>query len=111
MCFDKILELFASKYPLDLHLIKVENRGFYNSLNLRIPEKVILLFQAAYRPEVNPIERRWGYIKEQLKWLRFEEIEELRAAVQKELETLTNEVIASLMGYRFILDAIFVAGL
>lgn len=70
-----------------------------------------LLFQPAYSPEVNPIERLWGYIKEQLKLLRFEQIEELRAAVQKELKKLTNEFIASLTGWQFILDAIFVAGL
>ncbi len=67
---------------------------------------MILLFQPAYSPEVNPIERLWGYIKEQLKWLRFEQIEELRAAVQNELNKLTNEVIASLTGWQFILDAI-----
>ena len=72
---------------------------------------MILLFQPAYSPEVNPIERLWGYIKKQLKWLRFEQIEELRAAVQKELKTLTLEVIASLTGWQFILDAISVAGL
>jgi putative transposase len=63
---------------------------------------VILLFQPAYSPEVNPIERVWGYIKEQLKGLRFEQIEELRAAVQKELKKLTKEVIASLRGWQFI---------
>jgi putative transposase len=68
-----------------------------------------LLFQPAYSPEVNPIERLWGYVKEQLKWLRFEHIEELRAAVQKELNKLTNEVIASLTGWQFILEAISVA--
>ena len=72
---------------------------------------MLLLFQPAYSPEVNPIERLWGYIKEQLKWLRFEQIEELRAAVQKELKKLTNEFIASLTGWQFILDAIFVAGI
>jgi putative transposase len=44
---------------------------------------VILLFGPAYSPEVNPIERLWGYIKEQLKWLRFEQIEELRALLSK----------------------------
>jgi len=43
--------------------------------------------------------------------LRFEQIEELRAAVQKELKKWTFEVIASLTGWQFILDAISVAGL
>jgi transposase len=103
------LELFASKYHEDLHRIQVDKVGFHNSLNLSIPENVILLFQPASSPEVNPIERLWGYIKEQLKWLRFEQIEELRAAVQKELNKLTNEVIASLTGWQFILEEIFVA--
>jgi hypothetical protein len=50
-------------------------------------------------------------IKEQLKWLRFEQIEELRAALQKELEKLTNEVIASLRGWNFILESLSVAKL
>ena len=109
VCFEKFLELFASEYPEDLHLIKVDNGGFYNSLNLSIPENIILRFQPAYSPEVNPIERLWGYVKEQLKWWRFERIEELKAAVQKELQKLTKEVIASLTGWEFILAAISVA--
>ena len=109
VCFEKFLELFASKYPRDLHIIQVDNGGFHNSLNLSLAENVILLFQPAYSPEVNPIERLWEYIKEQLKWLRFEQIEELRAALQKQLEKLTNKVIASLTGWKFILEAISVA--
>ena len=111
VCFEKFLEQFASKYPLDLHIIQVDNGGFHSSLSLSIPEKVILLFQPAYSPEVNPIERLWGYLKEQLKGLRFECIEELRESVQKELKNLTNEIIGSLTGWEFILDAISVAEL
>lgn len=109
ICFEKFLELFAREYPEDLHIIQVDNGGFHNSLNLSIPENVILLFQPAYSPEVNPIERLWGYLKEQLKWLRFEGIEELRAAVEKELKKLTWEVVASLTGWEFILEALSVA--
>jgi transposase len=111
VCFEKFLELFASKYPEDLHIIQVDNGGFHSSLNLSIPENVLLLFQPAYSPEVNPIERLWGYLKEQLKWLRFEQIEELRESVGKELKKLTKEIIASLTGYPFILDALSVAEL
>ena len=111
VCFEKFLEPFASNYPLNLHIIQVDNVGFHNSLNLSLPENVILLFQPAYSPEINPIKKLWEYIKEQLKWLKFEQIEELRAALQKELEKLTNKVIASLTGWKFILKAISVARL
>jgi transposase len=111
VCFEKLLELLASKYPADWHIIQVDNGGFHSSLNLSIPENVVLLFQPAYSPEVNPIERLWGYLKEQLKWLRFEQIEELRESVRKELKKLTKEIIASLTGWEFILDASSVAGL
>ena len=111
VCFEKFLELFASEYPEDLHIVQVDNGGFHNSLNFSLPENIILLFQPAYSPEVNPIERLWGYVKEQLKWLRFDQREELREAVQKELNKLTLEVIASLTGWEFILKALSVAGL
>jgi len=109
VCFEKFLELFASKYPADLHIIQVDNGGFHSFLNLSLPENVVLLFQPAYSPEVNPIERLWGYLKEQLKWLRFEQIEELRESVRKELKNLTKEIIAYLTGWEFILDALSVA--
>ena len=57
MCLEKYLELFAAAYPDDLHIIQRDNGGVHNSLNLNIPENVILLFQPAYSAEVNPIER------------------------------------------------------
>jgi hypothetical protein len=46
-----------------------------------------------------------------LKWLRFDGREELREALQKELKKLTNEVIASLTGYPFILNGLSVANI
>jgi hypothetical protein len=46
-----------------------------------------------------------------LKRSRFDGIEELREAVQKELKKLTNEVIAFLTVYLFILEDLSVAGI
>jgi putative transposase len=43
--------------------------------------------------------------------LRFEQIEELRDGLQKELKKLRLEVIASLTGWQFILEAISVANI
>lgn len=109
ICFEKFLELFAEKYPSDLHIIQLDNGGFHNSLNLNLPENVILLFQPAYSPEVNPIERLWEYLKEQLKWQTFDNLENLREAVDKSLGKLTKEIVASLTGWKFIMDALSVA--
>lgn len=109
ICFEKFLELFAQKYPKDLHILQLDNGGFHNSLHLNLPENVMLLFQPAYSPEVNPIERLWEYIKEQLKWKTFDNLENLREAVEKSLGELSKEIVASLTGWKFILDALFVA--
>jgi transposase len=111
ICFEKFLELFAQRYPKDLHIIQLDNGGFHNSLNLNIPENVILLFQPAYSPEVNPIERLWQYLKEQLKWQTFDNLENLREAVEKSLGKLSKEIVASLTGWEFIVDALSVASI
>lgn len=111
VCFEKFLELFAQTYPSDLHIIQLDNGGFHQSLTLSLPENIILLFQPAYSPEVNPIERLWEYLKAQLKWETFDNLQHLRNSLQKILSQLSNQVIASLTGWQFILDALYVAGI
>lgn len=111
VCFEKFLELFAQTYPSDLHMIQLDNGGFHHSLTLSIPENILLLFQPAYSPEVNPIERLWEYLKEQLKWEAFDNLQDLRYSVQKILSKLSNKVIGSLAGWQFILEALSVAGI
>ena len=41
VCLENFLELFASKYPLALHIIQLDKVGFHNSLNL-IPNPGII---------------------------------------------------------------------
>lgn len=108
---EKFLDLFAQTYPSDLHIIQLDNGGFHQSLTLSIPENMILLFQPAYSPEVNPIERLWEYLKEQLNWETFDNLQGLRDSVQRILSQLSNQTIASLTGWQFILEALSVAGI
>ena len=65
--------------------------GKHKALNLNIPENIILLFQPAYSPQVNPIERLWEYLKEDFKWINFETVEELQDAITKNLNKLTDQ--------------------
>ena len=103
--------MFAQTYPSDLQLIQLANGGFHHYLTLNLPENIILLFQPAYKPEVNPIERLWQYLKEQLKWETFDNLQDLRDSMQKLLRQLSNQVIRSWAGGQFILEALSVAGI
>jgi len=57
----------------------------------------------------DPIERMWGYIKQFLAWHVFDNLEQLHQKVDEVLLSLTSEVISSVTGFQFILDALSVA--
>ncbi|NEQ74095.1 MAG: hypothetical protein F6K23_14245 [Okeania sp. SIO2C9] len=105
------MELFAEKYPHDLHIIQLDNGSLHQSLNMSIPENIIFLFQPPYSPELNPIERLWLEIKRKLKWEIFENLDELRKRLTSIITELTSRTIKSLGGWDFILEAICVGGI
>ena len=111
ICFEKFLELFSEAYPEDLHIIHVDNGSFHSSLQLHLPDNIILLFQPSHTPQVNPIERLWEEIKEELSWELFDNLEALKVAVEKILAKLSQKVIASVTGWDFILEALSVSGI
>ncbi|MEW6498804.1 MAG: IS630 family transposase [Cyanobacteriota bacterium] len=105
-CYQRFLDEFSRAYPDSLNVIQVDNGRFHNSKNLLVPENVILLFQPPYCPELNPIERLWEHLLADLKWASFQTLAQLQTKVDQLLAQLTPQVIASITGYSFILDAI-----
>lgn len=105
-CYQRFLDEFSQAYPDSLNILQVDNGRFHTSKNLIVPENVVLLFQPPYCPELNPIERLWEHLKTALKWASFKTLEQLQAKVDQLLAQLTPEVIASITGYSFILDAL-----
>jgi transposase len=106
VCYQQFLDDFSKAYPDSLNILQVDNGRFHNGKDLIVPENVILLFQPPYCPELNPIERLWQYLKADLKWASFKTLEHLQTKVEQLLAELTPEVIASVTGYSFILDAL-----
>lgn len=97
---------FRSAYPDSLNILQVDNGRFHKGKGLIVPENIILLFQPPYRLELNPIERLWEHLKADLKWASFKTLTQLQTKVDQLLAELTPEVIASITGYSFILDAL-----
>ena len=89
------------------HILQVDQGRFHTSKDLIVPENVVKVVSTTKSPELNPIERLWTHLKADLKWASFQTLDQLQAKVDQLLAELTPEVIMSIRGYSFILDALF----
>ena len=110
-CFEKFLELFSQNYSEEIQILQIDNAPSHTTKNLVIPENIILLFQPPYTPEVNPIERLWKHLKSFLKWMNFENLDKLREQVSQTLAKFSRDIIQSLTGWDFILNALSISGI
>lgn len=108
-CFQHFINDLAGRFPDSLNFVQLDNAKFHKSKSLKIPENIVLLFQPSYSPELNPIERLWGYIKQFLAWELFDNLNQLRDKLDQVLLCLSPELISSVTGFEFILDALSVA--
>lgn len=108
-CFQIFLNQIAEHFTDSFLIIQLDNGAFHKAKRLCVPENIILLFQPAYSPELNPIEQVWQYLKRRLRWLLPKNLEELRYQLYLELKRLSFSTIASIAGRRYILDALSVA--
>ena len=106
ICFEDFLQRFAQAFPQSLNVIQLDGAPAHIARDLEIPDNIVLLFQPAHSPELNPIERLWLDLKIDLRGMNFSNLDELRSTISQILESMTPEWIASLTGYHFILRAL-----
>ncbi len=110
-CFQIFLELVAQTFPNDLLIIQLDNGGFHKAKKLKVPDNIILMFQPPHCPESNAIEQVWQYLKRGLRWKTPASLDELRALITQRLEEMTKEVIASITGRSYVLEALSVVNI
>ena len=91
------------------NIIHLDQGSFHIGNELEIPPNVVLLFQPAHSPELNPAERVWEYIRAELRWLNFANLNQLRDFIDDILKKMTQNVISSLTSWHYILNAINLA--
>ena len=58
------LRFISEQAGPDVHVILVlDQAGWHRAKALKIPENISLLYLPPYSPELNAIERLWGYLK------------------------------------------------
>lgn len=108
-CFQEFLNDFSRVYPKELHIIQLDNGSFHTTPKLQVPENIILMFQPAHCPELNPTERLWEYLKGFLSWNLFENLDALKTKVRQLLNSFSKKTIKSLTGWKYILASLKVA--
>jgi hypothetical protein len=107
--FQQFIEALSLQLGEDIALIQMDRAGAHITNELSWPENLIPVCQPSHSPELNPIERVWEYIKQQLVGQVFTTLGQLRERLQQVLEKITPEQICSLSSYNFILEALFYA--
>ena len=104
--FQVFLEEFAQARPHTLNVLLVDNSRCHTAQALQIPPNVLLLFQPPYAPELNPAERVWEALKDELAWECFADLAALQARLVAIVQGWDAELLRSLTAYPFIIDAI-----
>jgi transposase len=108
-CFQEFLNGFGQRYLDYFNLIIMDNGSFHKALLLDWDDHVMPIYLPAYSPELNSIERLWLYVKKDLKWENFTNLERLKEQIDIIIKSLTNEEVLSLCGWDYIREALLSA--
>lgn len=104
--FQGFLDRLAEERPATFNVLIVDNAPAHRAADLKLPSNIALIFQPPYAPEVNPCERVWLAVKDDLAWRTFTDI----LALEEYLATLFSDydsaAFGSLIAYPYILDAV-----
>ena len=104
--FQIFLDAFAQAYPDSFNILLLDKSGGHTALRLKLPDNVCLIFLPPDCPELNPIERLWRDLKDDLAWQQFNDSALQREAVADLLRAYDTPTIQSLTGYTYLVEAI-----
>nr|WP_272509633.1 IS630 family transposase [Salinibacter ruber] len=103
--FQDFLDGFSRRFSESTNVLVLGNGRFHKAKALSIPGNVRLLFLPPYSPELNPIERFWEDLKDHLAFDLHQTLSELKERVSEKLRSYTDEEVASLTGYQYLVAA------
>jgi transposase len=104
--FQIFVDAFAQAFPESLNILLLDKSGAHTARRLRWPENVGYVLLPGYCPELNPIERVWRDVKDDLAWLHFTDLAAQQAHVGDLLRAYDPPTLQSLTGYDYLVRAI-----
>ena len=99
-------DAFAQPCPDRLHLLRLDHSGARTSPRLPWPANVHVVFLPPYGPQLNPIERVWRDLKDDLAWQQGADLTTQQEARGHRLQADEVATLQSLTGYPDLVGAI-----
>jgi transposase len=104
--FQLFVDAFAQAFPDSLNILLLDNSGAHTAQRLRWPENVRAVWLPPYCPELNPIERLWRDLKDDLAWQQFVDLDAQQHYVADLLQAYDALTLQALTGYTYLVEAI-----
>jgi transposase len=100
---NEFLKMLSGNYYGRKIAIIMDGAAWHKSKDLEIPENIDIFLLPPYSPELNPVERFWGYLKKNVLHNRlFESLDEIEKSLQIFLDGLQNHAIAQLCNNNYL---------
>jgi transposase len=104
--FQLFVDAFAQAFPDSLNILLLDNSGAHTAQRIRWPANVQPVWLPPYCPELNPIERVWRDVKDDLAWQQFVDLAAQQVYVGTLLQAYNASTLQALTGYAYLLEAI-----
>ena len=89
-----------------MNILLLDNSGAHTAQRVQWPDHVRPVWLPPYCPELNPIERVWRDLKDDLAWQQFSDIETQQNYGGALLQAYDAPALQSLTGSTYLVDAI-----
>ena len=103
-CFQLYLDEFSRQNPDEFKIIVLDNGAFHKAAHLEVPANIELLFIPPYSPELNPAEKMWRHLKDQIAGKVFPTLDDLSDQVALMVRGLERKSIKSLTSFDYYLE-------
>jgi hypothetical protein len=104
--FQLWLDDFAQTFAASFNILVLDNGAFHTAKALRWPPNVAAVPFPPYSPELNPIERLWRDLKDQLATTMAQTLDDLSDSVCRLLQNYSQAALKSLTGFAYFVQAV-----
>ena len=100
------LDGFAAAFPESLNMLVLDNGAGHKAKAVRWPPNVVPVFLPPYSPELNPMERLWRDLKDQLTDIPVQTIAALSDAMCAIIQRYSPATLYSLTSFTYFVQAV-----